>query len=246
MIAALKAEFRKLLSVRSTYVFVGLAILFTIFYAGFIEGFKIEAKQLLNPHLLESEVVGALTSLPMIFGAMVAILLMTHEYRYNTIMNTLTASNSRVRILVAKVVTVSCFALLLTACIGVLSPVATYVGVHLHGHTLVAQTIDYHSLVWRSLFNGWGFLMMALGLAVLIRNQIGAIVAIFVIPTFEQVLGLLVKANMVYLPFVSLNATLSAPSRGHITYAHAAMVFGAWLVGVWIVAVVLFVKRDAN
>lgn len=246
MISTLKAEFRKLLTVRSTYILVGLAVAFTIFYAGFIEGFQLKGPQLLDKHLLESDVVGALTSLPMIFAAIVGILLMTHEYRYNTIMHSLTISNSRLKFLGAKFLAVTVFALVITAVIGVLSPVVSYLGVHLHGNTLVAQELPVASLLWRGLLSGWGFLTFALGLAVLIRSQIGAIIAIFVIPPFEALLGLLLKDNVVYLPFTSQNAILSTPSSGHISYAHAALVFGVWMVVVWLAAIVVFQKRDAN
>jgi ABC-type transport system involved in multi-copper enzyme maturation permease subunit len=246
MIATLRAEFRKLFTLRSTYVFIGLAVAFTLFYAGFIEGYQLKGYGLLNKHLFEEDVVGALSSLPMIFGAIICILLMTHEYRYNTIMHTLTASNSRLKVLVAKFIAVSVFALLFTALIGLLSPLASYIGVMLHGNTLVAQQVPVGSLLWRGLLNGWGFLVLSLGLAVLIRNQIGAIISIFVIPTFENVLGLLIKDNIVYLPFTSLNGILSASPRHDISYAHSAVIFGCWLVGVWLVATILFQKRDAN
>ncbi|HLZ14692.1 MAG TPA: ABC transporter permease [Candidatus Saccharimonadales bacterium] len=246
MLGTLKAEFRKLVTVRTTYVFVGLAILFVLFYAGFIEGYHLSGHDLLNRNLFNEDVVGALTSLPMVFGAIVAILLMTHEYRHNTIMYTLTASNSRTKVLASKFITVAVFALLLTAVVGVLAPLASYVGVHLHGHTLAPQLVQYHSLVWRALFEGWAYLMIALLLGVLIRNQIGAIVSLFVIPTLEQVLGLLLKEKTVYLPFNALNAILSKPERGTLSYGHAALITGAYLLGGWLIAWYLFVRRDAN
>ena len=248
MIAALKAEFRKLLTVRSTYILVGVAILFILFYAGYIEGYHLAGKDLLNPHLYNDDIVGALTSLPMIFGAIVAILLMTHEYRYNTIMHTLTASNSRSKVLAAKFIVITVFALAMTAVIGALSPLVSALGIHLHGSTLVPQELHLSSIVWRSLFNGWAYIMTALLLAALIRNQIGAIVSLFAIPTLEQVLSLLLKHDSVYLPFIALNAVLSNPEPriGTITYGRAAGVVTIYLVVGWIIAWVLFLRRDAN
>lgn len=248
MLAAIKAEFRKLLSVRSTYFLVGLAALFTIFYAGYIQGFRLNGKDLLNPGLLSSDVSGALSSLPMLLGAIVVILLMTHEYRYNTIMYTLTNSNSRSKVLIAKLAVVAVFGLLLTAFIGILSPVASIVGIHLHGNVLAPQTLDLGSLIARALFSGWSYITAALLLAVLVRNQIAAIVLLFAIPMVEQILVLLLKKNSVYMPFMAQNAILSDPQtqQGTITHLHAAMVFGGYLVVGWIVAWVLFLKRDAN
>jgi ABC-2 type transport system permease protein len=247
MIAALKAEFRKLLTVRSTYVLTGVALLFVIFFSFYIEGYHLAGKDLLNPHLYTDDVAGALTSLPLIFGAIIAILLMTHEYRYNTIMHTLTLSNSRSKVLAAKFIVISVFALLLTATIAALAPAMSSLGVHLHGTTLAPQVINYHSIIWRALFEGWGYIMAALLLAVLIRSQIGAIVSIFAIPTFEQVLSLLLKHNSVYLPYISLNAVLQSPESriGGITYGRAAVVFSVYLVVGWIVGWILFLRRDA-
>lgn len=249
MIPAIKAEFRKLLSVRSTYVFVGVAALFVIFFAGYIEGWRLSGAELQDPGLYTSDIVGALTSLPMIFGAMVAILLMTHEYRYNTIMYTLTSANRRTKVLVAKFVVILVFGLLMTAFIAALSPFMSYVGVHLHGNTLVAQDVDYGSIVWRALFNGTGFVMAALLLAVLIRSQVGAIVSLFAIPIVEQLLSLLLKHNAVYLPFMSLNSVLTnsgVPGSTAISYGNAALVFTGYLAAGWLVAWILFLKRDAN
>ena len=249
MLASLKAEFRKLFTVRSTYILTGTAILFVIFFAFYIEGYHLSGRDLLGSHLYSDDVVGALTTLPVVFGAIVAILLMTHEYRYTTITYTLTSSNSRTRTLIAKFVAVSVYALAFTAFVGVLAPFMSYLGIHLHGSTLAPQTINYGDLIWRGLFSGWSYIIAALALAALIRNQIGAIVSLFAIPIAEQVLALLLKKNSVYLPFTAQDSILGrdAASQGAtITHGTAAAVFGVYLAAAWIVAWVLFLKRDAN
>jgi ABC-2 type transport system permease protein len=249
MVPALKSEFRKLFTVRSTYIMLGVSTLLIIFYAFYIVGWRATTKDLHDPSLYSTNIVGALSSLPVLFGAIIAMLLMTHEYRYNTIMHTLTSSNSRSKVLGAKFLTISVFALVLTAVVAVLTPVIVYLGVHAHGNTLVAQSIDYHSLVWRILFYGWGYIVLALLLAALIRNQIGAIVSLFAIPTAEQLLALLLKKNSVYLPFSSLNQVLAAPTDrriGHLSPGKAALVFGTYLAIGWLVTWVLFLRRDAN
>ena len=197
MIAALKAEFRKLLTVRSTYIVTALVLLLVIFVAFYVEGWRLSTANLHDPMQFSGDVTGALNIT--VFGAIVAILLMTHEYRYNTIMYTLTSSNSRSKVLISKFIVVSAYALFLTVLIGVLSPVMSYLGLHLHGHTLVPQTLHYGNLIWRSLFYGWGYGMAGLLLAVLTRNQVASIVALFLIPDLaEQLLGLLLKHNTVY------------------------------------------------
>ena len=248
MFATLKAEFRKLLTVRSTYIITILIVVFVAFIASYVEGWRLRPQDLQMPNQLSSDVFGALTL--SVFGAVIAILLMTHEYRYNTIMYTLTGSNSRSKVLLSKIIAISVYALFLTAVIGVLSPVASYLGVHAHGHTFAPQTLHYGNLAWRSLFYGWSYGMIGLLLAALIRVQVGAIVALFVIPTaIEGLLSQLLKHNAVYLPFSALAQVIGNEGFGGgkpLSPGRAAIVLAVYLVVGWLVAWILFLKRDAN
>ena len=251
MIAQLRAEFRKLLSVRSTYVITGLVTLLVIFVAFYLEGWRLAPDALRDPNQLAGDVTGALSIT--IFGAIVAILLVTHEYRYNTIMYTLTSSNNRSKILLAKFVAVSAYALFLTVLIGVLSPVMAYLGVHAHGHTLAPQILHHGNLAWRSMFYGWGYAMAGFILAFTTRNQIASIVSLFLIPSLvEQLIGgLLLKHNSVYMPFSALFQVLNGPSpagsgptSSTLSPAKAAGVYCIYLVVGWIVAWVYEARRQ--
>jgi len=250
MINTLKAEFKKLLTVRSTYIITLLVTLLVIFVAFYIEGWRLDSAALRDPTQLASDVTNALNI--SVFGAIVAILLMSHEYRYNTIMHTLTNSNSRSKVLLSKFLVVSAYALFLAVLIGVLSPVMAYLGVHLHGHALVPQSLHYGDLIWRSLFYSWGYGMAGLLLALLTRNQVASIVALFLIPDLgEPLLGLLLKHNTVYLPFSSLNQVVRTgdmgnPNNGTLTPGKAALVYGIYLVVGWLAAWILFLRRDAS
>lgn len=246
MIAALRAELRKLFTLRSTYVLIGLTFAFVVLVEFYAKGYRISGAELNNPHHLADSIIPALNSLPTIFGAIVAILLMTHEYRYNTIMYTLTASNSRSKVLMAKILAISIFGLVFTLGIIIVSPVLIYLGVHVHGNTLAPQIIPYGDLLWRCLFYGWTAILTGLLLATLIRNQIGAVVSLFVIPTLEQAAALILKNNAVYLPFMSSGEVLVSPDKGSLSYGHAALVFSAYLIVGWVVAWILFLRRDAN
>lgn len=253
MINTVKAEFRKLLSVRSTYIITILVIVAVSLIAFFLEGWNLKAAALQDPTQLAGDVTGALKIT--VFGAIVAILLMTHEYRYNTIMYTLTDSRSRSRVLIAKFITVSAYALFLAVLIGVLSPVMSYLGVHAHGNVLAPQTLHYGDLIWRSLFYGWAYGMFGLLLALLTRNQVASIVALFLIPDLvEQLLGfLLLKHNAVYMPFNALAQVISGPSAdtgmpisSTLSSGRAALVVCVYLVVGWLAAWILFLRRDAN
>jgi ABC-type transport system involved in multi-copper enzyme maturation permease subunit len=242
MINAIKAEFRKLYTVRSTYVIFAICLLITVFFAFYIEGFK-ATDFATNPGKLASEVTSAVNTLA-VFGALVGLLLVTHEYRYNTIMYTITASKSRTRVFLAKLVVISVFAVVFTLAFAVLSPVLTSLAISIRGVELIPQVYDVGSLLWRALFVGWGTAMAAFIIAMLIRSQVGAIAALLLIPpTAEQLLSLLLKENAVYLPFMSLTNVLLP---GAVSASKSALVFLCYLVPSLLITWVLFLRRDAN
>jgi ABC-type transport system involved in multi-copper enzyme maturation permease subunit len=254
MIAAIKSEFRKLLTVRSTYILTALAAAIVIFVAFYVEGWNLRGVELNNPLQLASDIYGSMTL--MIFGGIVALLSMTHEYRYNIINHSLTASNSRGKVLVAKFVVISLYGIFLTVLIAVLSPLMSYLGVAAHGNTLAPQTFDWSNLIWIPLFYGWGITMAGLVLALLIRNQIASFVAIFVIPSVvENFIGfLLLKHNAVYMPFTALSHTIQSqmgvatntPISSTMSAGHAALIYTGYLVAAWVAGWILFHRRDAN
>lgn len=254
MMGSIRAEFRKLLSVRSTLYLCGAALLMLLIFAFYINGVKADPKMLaVNSGHLAEQATQAVNALAAILG-LAGLLLMTHEYRYNTIMYTLTASKSRMRILLAKIITVSGFIMVATVVVAILSPALAYLGIHLAGNHLIHQTIPLGSLLWRCLFYGWGYSMVALLLAAIIRSQVGALVAFLLIPiTVEPLLTLVLKHSAVYLPFSALGQVVATPGADHgplqtgsLTPSRGALVFGAYLVIGWIVAGILFLKRDAN
>lgn len=247
MIAAVKAELRKLLTVRSTYIYVAFSVAIAVLFAGFGEGYKATSASLHGSGLLAGEVTSAVSFVSVI-AALVGLLLFAHEYRFNTIMYTLTASNSRTKVLVAKIFAVSAFSLVFTLFMAVLSPLLTLAGVHLHGLHMVAQSIPYANLAWRCLFYGWAYAMLALVIAALIRNLVGAIVVLLLFPAIvENLASLLIKENVKYLPFKALDGVLQTSDRGAVlTPTHAVVVVAAYLIGLWLIAWVLFLRRDAN
>ncbi len=248
MIASIKAEFLKLLTVRSTYIFIGLAFLLEMLFAFYINGWRAYYMQpTRNPFFLSSQLTSALNIL-MLLGAIVAVLLITHEYRYNTIMHTLTSNRSRTSVFISKVFAISCFAVLFALFFGALSPLLAALGAHLHNVPLGHQNIYVWNLAWRAAFYGWAFAMFATIIAFIIRVQVGAIVALFLIPAMvENILGLLLKKNQIYLPFSSLNSLMDVYSQeNHISYTKAITTVLIYIVIGWLVAWYLFLKRDAN
>ncbi len=249
MITNLKAEFRKVFSVRSTYVILAFVFILEIIFAFYSSGWRIDAYDLHNPNTLANDITMAVSAVS-IFVALIAALLMTHEYRYNTIMYSLTLSKSRTRVLVAKILVISAIAVVFTIVVGALSPLLSVLGAHANHLKFAPQTLHYGTLLWRSLFFGWGYAMAGLLIAALIRNQIGAIVTLFIAPdTIEGLLSIALKKDTVYLPFSALHTVIGQGMGDYlhaITPLHAAEVFMVYLVLGWIIAWILFVRRDAN
>jgi len=250
MIASLKSELQKIWTVRSTYAVLLFSFILMGIFAFWVEGFKAGdgSKALIDPTKLAGLLSDAITNLAF-WGGFVGILSMTHEYRYNTIMYTLTASRSRSKSLLAKILAVSIFAVLFAIFVSVFATALMYLGLTVKGLTLSHQTIPA-DLIWRVLFEGWASSMLGLLLAVLIRVQVGAIAAFFVIPVaIEPLAGLILKDNRIYLPFLALQQVthLEGGAAGRVlSHGRAALVVGVYLVIGWIVAWILFLRRDAS
>jgi ABC-2 type transport system permease protein len=252
MIPAIKSELRKMLTVRSTYIYLGVALAIVALFAGFIEGFRSAPDALRNPHLLSGESTSAIVFVGLLL-AFVGLLLVGHEYRYNTIMYTLTAQNRRYKVLLAKLVVISMFAVVSSLIVTFFSPLCTIIGAALHGHHIGPQVFDYWSVIWHCVFCGWGYAMYGFVLAVLLRNQVGAIVTFLMFPLIgENLLTLLLKHAAKYLPFTALQAVVlgveqpSGIGGNHTSILQATTTTLVYVVIGLIVGSMLFIKRDAN
>lgn len=255
MIASIRSEFRKLLSIRSTYFLtiagVLLVGLLLDFYAqGYRAGDNVN-----SPHFITSISLISVTFVS-IFAGIVSLLIVTHEYRYNTIMYTLTSANSRTKSLIAKAIVVGSYALAVGVVMMVLGPLLAWLGATANGLEVAPQTIEYGNIIWRCLFYSLGNAMAAFIMASIIRNQIGAIATYFIIAgTVEELLTLILKDNAKFLPFRALNEVVNfstqtgeavVRSAGSLSIGENALVFTAYMVVGLIVSWLLFLRRDAN
>lgn len=247
MFASIKSEFRKLLTVRSTYVIVVISLLIVGLFAGYGDGFRATPDSLNDPGLFMHESLNAIVFIGLIL-AFAGLLLVGHEYRYNTIMYTLTSSNRRLKVLVAKLVAISTFAAVTSLMVVFFSPLCTIVGAHLHGNSIGPQHFDYWTIIWRCIFVGWGYSMYAFALITAMRSQVGSIVTFLLIPLIgENILGNIFRHAQKYFPFTSLQSVAVPLDLGnHTTSAHAALITLAYIIGGLAVGAVLFLKRDAN
>jgi ABC-2 type transport system permease protein len=243
MIAAIRAEIRKLLTVRSTYAIIILCLILEGLASGYGGGFNATAQELANPGQLADRITTVVSVLSA-FLPIIGILMVTHEFRYNTITYTVTAARNRTQVFLAKFIVITLLILLLTAVYILLSPLFVMAGAALNGKHLAHQVIPYGDLLPRLFFTSWAYAMFGLIIAFIARVQVATVVAYFLIPsTVEPLLGVILKKKQDYLPFISVDGVINHHSISHMT---ALVTASIWVVVGGAVAWVLFLKRDAS
>ncbi len=245
MTPSLRSEFRKLFTIRSTYIISGFALLL----AGFISFWALGYKGEPGDHHLFMDAAKTTVQAISLFTTIIAVLLVTHEYRYNTIMYTLTASNSRSKALLSKMAVVTTYVLAFTAFAVLFAVAMAWLGTTIKGNELVTQQFFFSEIIWRLTFYMWAYAMTGLLLGVLFRHVVGALVTLLLAPiTIEPLLGLVLKENTKYLPFSAIEQVIGNPMMlsSSLAYNKAAMLFGVYLAAGWLIAWFLFSRRDAN
>ncbi len=248
MINQLKAELRKILSVRSSYVIMAISTFFVVLINFYVVGWHSTKLDVLSPSFLTNQDLQTISFIA-IFPAIISILLVTHEFRYNTIDYSLTLSRSRSRVLLAKLLVVSFVSLILIAFFGAISPLLGILALHLNHVNFVHQHYAFGPMIWHILYYGWAYSIIALFLAFLIRNQIGSVVTLLIFPTIEGILSIWFKQNTVYLPFSALHKVLGAGqnvSSSTLSPSSAALVALGYLVILGGLSWILFIKRDSS
>lgn len=245
MIRSFRAEMRKIWTVRSTYVIALLVLVVAVGIAGFwAYGFKDVGHAAKSPKVLLDLLYGGISTVG-VFLAFIALLSVGHEYRYNTILYSLTSVNRRSKLFVAKWLATTISALVLATIVFPLCAAGFYVGQELHHVNTVTQTMPDWHFVWVAAVSIVGMMSFAYIIATLLRSQVGAIAAFLILPTtVESLLGLLLKDNIKYLPFTALgNVSSQQPSPALHT---SLMISAAYIVGFGLLSYVLFLRRDAN
>lgn len=247
MMASLKSEFRKLLTVRSTYYITAFALLVTgviNFFVGRNSSMHLASDGLASIALNTVAVLGIAVSL-------VSILLVVHEYRHNTIGYSLTIANRRLKVMASKMVVVTAYAVVMAFLTVLVSILLARIGMAVKGVDLVSQDFDWYNIAWRTIIFMIGSAISGLVFGFLFRGVAAAVVLYFVVPTaVEPLLTGLLKFNPNYMPFLSqsqilINNAHMPGSDSFTPLASAGVFFGYVLVGL-IVSVVLFLRRDAN
>jgi ABC-type transport system involved in multi-copper enzyme maturation permease subunit len=282
MVPTLKSEFKKFLTVRSTYVIavliVFLAGLFT--YLGTSRVYEepaqpvkqsqqaegqasqaskpVEEPKLTNklpPQKILINLQNTIEPLTFLISILV-ILLMAHEFRYNTITYTLTMSNSRSKVLGSKIA-VSIVIVVVLAALAIATTIATtYAAVSIKGLVLPTYDIDWPYMLARLFSYTLGFSLFGLALITLLRNLTAGIVILFFLPNIEILLASFLASHNIeptkYLPFSALMQihNVTSGSMGWsvmpVSVPRAYLVFAFYLIPLWIITWLLFLRRDAS
>ena len=245
MLAAIKSEFRKLLTVRTTYFMILMAFLLTSGLIAFwIFGYQDVSKADTNANALLESVYNAV-SIMGIFVSLITIMLVGHEYRYNTIMYSLTSVNRRSKLFFAKYLVSIVFSLIVAAILASLTIVAFNIGQSVHHINTTSQHLPVLQMIWHCAASIAANVTFSFILAIIIRSLIGAIVTILIVPsTIEGLLSILLKENVKYLPFTALSNLTSVSTKVSATMSLSLVAAYAAFFG--LVSYILFLKRDAN
>ncbi len=244
MIPLIRSEIRKITTVRSTYVILGLSVLLVLLLnslAGMLNKYGFDVDYLAE--LIRSTARGTSSLL-----GLIVLLQVTHEYRYNIVYYTMTLVRKRFSIVLAKAIVASGVVLLGAIILQVVGLLSIALSVAVSGDTLGTQIVPWGDIVTRGSVYVWGAGMYALIIGLLVRYQVGAIVVYFVGAALaEQFLGLLLKSNAGYLPFQALEGVMAAPGTAGVFSPEKSMaIMLGWIIVAGAVAVFLFNRRDAN
>lgn len=202
------------------------------------------------------------------FSTIVLILMVAHEFRYNMINHSLTISNSRTKVLLAKLIVGVAFTIF-TTLLAIGTAVGTiYLAVDMKNFVLPPQDYDWLQVIVRHVTYALGYSIFFMGIAVLVRNLTAGIAAAFVLPTIDGLAGFLLSTRNIeptrVMPFTALDRFasvagdlsggtgeigerfLNASDKLPPTALGALAVFGAYLIGLWVITWILFLRRDAN
>lgn len=262
MLDALRYEWTRLTTLRSTYWLVGIGVLCALAIP-VIAGIAVSDQPLAVDDAAMGLNGGAAFGIPFlaVFMAIIGIFATGHEYRHGTIQPTLTALPQRSRLIIAKLLVVS-----------VVTVLVTVASIALNGLTLLAFWGEVPSLFddpLRSSLIGYVlytliYTLVGLGLGLLFRGVPSALVVIFLMPLIIEsiIFGLsfLPMADWLvpvvkFLPFTSgarmmatdltMDMGPGMPDYDYFGRWGSGAVFAVFAAVIIAAAWALFKKRDA-
>jgi ABC-2 type transport system permease protein len=234
------AEFRKLRTVRSTWMLLGIAQLIVV--AG-VCGLMLNRDD--RDSVAAQQGALAHVGLVALFSLLLGIMAIAGEYRHRTITDAYLATPRRERVVLAKLVVAAGAGLVLALAAAVTAVVTTAVWV---GPALSLSSWE----LWRTLLGSiaWNILFAAVGVGVgaLVTNLIAAVAAALAwITLVEGIVAQLLGDAGKWLPFALGSALESAPtSTGGPAPGWAGLALAAYAAALVAVAIATTVRRDVT
>lgn len=245
MIDAIRSEAIKLRTARSNLVLLILAVAVPIALTILLTS-VVGADDVTTNDLFDLIVAGV--GIGQILTGVLGVLVIGQEYRHNTIRVTLTAEPSRLKVMVAKAITVAGTALLVGAVATLFSYVLGNAILTSRGLDLVLDgTTQARALIGAAvLFALYG--LCGLGLGTIIRATAGAITLLVVWPVIVEpiVNGLLPKLGK-WLPFTAASQLVSTGPRDPDTLSplSGGVLFAVFALILVVIGTFLVARRDA-
>lgn len=207
MFPAIKAEFLKLLTIRSTYCLTILAWAIAVFVAAHAGvnwhgGVGSDGYNRIN--YLSILIYGFPLAIVASVSAIVAILSAGHEYRYNLINYGLTLNRSRTGVLAAKLICLTVYAIFLCLVAIGLMILSFYIFANAAGQAVNLKYISWPQLLGENVFFVWTYAIYGLVITVLLRNIVASLGVFFILPTLVGIVTkLFITDNLNYLPFAA-------------------------------------------
>jgi len=251
MAGILRYEWRRITTIRSTWILLGLAVIFSIGFswlamAGLKSATSTPDSGLAPNDLLITEIVGQVVVanfIVLVLFATVAAQAFGQEYRNGTIRVTLTAFPKRLPVVLGKVI----------VCLGLLTAVfavcvaAPYL--LLSSSDVVNSDISVSTMLGfflRSWLYFCGYMLVVIALTLITRIlALAVIIPLLMAVVFENLASALGSR---WLPWIDNVLPFASGSRfvaGGEDLLRNGLVFGAWVLVLSVVGVVLFQKRDA-
>ncbi len=249
MIANLVYEWRRLWSVRATWIMTFVYLVITgLLGAGPLflgdGGFGTQTwKGLYSTNA---------NFLCLVMLSVVASQFFGHEYRYGTIRLTLTEFPKRERVVLAKTLLLALYVTLATfvgwAVLGVVGYIAPEGSIGTEGPGLSINGGEPSEL-WQVLVFGFAYCLIAMSLTMITRNlALGIVLPLLLSSIIEGLIVLfagLANGKMDWivdaLPFANGSAWLTNLSD----QPNAGLIFAAWVTGTYLIGSAMFFKRDA-
>jgi len=249
MIAALRYEWRRISSIRSTWILMvgavvlsgGFALLYSFLLGSELSGDESGGQPVeLTMTLVQGITQSAANLLAIVILSTIAAQAIGQDYRHGTIRVTLTEFPNRTTVFFSKII----MALAIITVAFILSMVVAGIILSVGGNT-TAGNEDAIGSIFRTWLYVVGFCVIAFALTAITRIlALGVIIPLVVAAVLEPLISGLVSSYVKWLPD-ALPFAAGSSFAGGTDVVRSGLVFAAWTAGTAAIAYVMFTRRDA-